>query len=156
MNIEIERKFLVSDRSCIRASTHHVEILQAYIFIEKKRVLRVRKIDDKCILSIKIGINNTKRLEFEYLIPKEDANVLIKSSDFPIIEKNRYFIKSEDRYIWEVDVFKGENLGLIVAELELENESDKIIKPDWLGEEVTADERYLNYNLSKLPYSQWT
>ena len=155
MAVEIERKFLVNNNSFLETYSKHSKISQAYIFIEDNRVLRIRKIDDECIFSLKIGLNQIKRLEFEYSIPKSDADMIISSSKYNLIEKDRYYVKHHDEKIWEVDVFKGLNKGLVIAEIELDNESDKFLKPSWIGEEVSDMDKYLNYNLSINPYCQW-
>ena len=154
MAIEIERKFLVNDNSYLEQYSKHLRISQAYIFIEDNRVLRVRKIDSNCVFSLKIGLSQIKRLEFEYSIPESDADMIISNSKYNLVEKDRYHVEY-DRKVWEVDVFKGLNKGLIIAEIELQNESDEFLKPSWVGEEVSGVSKYLNYNLSKNPYSQW-
>ena len=154
MAIEIERKFLVNGNSYLEQYSKHLKISQTYIFIEDNRVLRVRKIDDRYIFSLKIGLSQIKRLEFEYEIPKSDADMIIANSKYNLVEKDRYYVE-HDQKVWEIDVFKGLNEGLVVAEIELQNESDEFLKPSWVGEEISDVEKYLNYNLSKNPYSQW-
>ena len=154
MAIEIERKFLVNDNSYLDQYSKHLKISQAYIFIQDDSVLRVRKINSHCIFSLKIGLSQTKRLEFEYEIPESDADIIISKSKYNLVEKDRYCIEHHSK-VWEVDVFRGLNEGLVIAEIELNNESDKLLKPNWVGEEVSGVSKYLNYNLSINPYSQW-
>ena len=117
MAIEIERKFLVNDNSYLEQYSKHLRISQAYIFIEDNRVLRVRKIDSNCVFSLKIGLSQTKRLEFEYEIPESDADIIISNSKYNLVEKDRYHVEYAKK-IWEVDVFRGLNEGLIIAEIE--------------------------------------
>ncbi len=127
---------------------------QGYLSIVKERTVRVRTIEDKGYLTIK-GISiGASRLEFEYEIPRQDADALLDICEKPLIEKNRYKVENGD-FVWEVDEFFGENQGLIVAELELESGDQYFPKPDWIGEEVTGDPRYFNSNLIKNPYSKW-
>ncbi len=95
------------------------------------------------------------RREYEYEIPVEDARVMLETlCERPLIEKTRTKIAYGGR-IWEVDAFAGENEGLVVAEVELEDENAPIEKPDWVGEEVTGDARYYNSNLVAHPYASW-
>ena len=154
MGIEIERKFLLSgdDWKELAKGTYY---RQGYLNSQKERTVRVRTIDDNGFLTIK-GINvGATRMEYEYEIPVEDANVLLDElCDKPLIEKNRYQIEFAG-FIWEVDEFFGENEGLIVAEIELESEGQQFEKPQWIGEEVSGDPRYFNSNLIKNPYSSW-
>jgi len=93
-------------------------------------------------------------MEFEYEIPRQDADALLDICEKPLIEKNRYKIEHRG-FVWEVDEFFGENQGLIVAELELESEDQYFPKPEWVGQEVTGDPRYFNSNLIKNPYATW-
>jgi CYTH domain-containing protein len=88
------------------------------------------------------------RNEFEYLIPVSDAEEMIEKAALLCLEKDRYIIKYKGND-WEIDVFKGKYLGLVLAEIELENENDEIELPSWIGDEVTNDPAYLNVNLFK-------
>ena len=151
---EIERKFLVvgDDWRKLAKGTHY---RQGYLNSVKERTVRIRTIDDKAFLTVKgpnIGIT---RMEFEYEIPhKECLEMLTNLAEQPIIEKIRYKIAIDD-LIWEIDEFLGVNKGLIVAEIELQNEEQKFSKPEWIGEEVSGDPRYFNSNLVKHPYTSW-
>ena len=152
MATEIERKYLIKEDILI-LPTKGNRIVQGYLWSEKGKSMRIRLTKGKGFLTIKIGTNPLSRLEYEYEIPLADAEELLDQCDKKI-EKIRYIIT----YVgmdWEVDVFEGENKGLILAELELESESQEFEKPLWLGMEVTEDTRYLNVNLLKKPIRLW-
>jgi adenylate cyclase len=155
MAIEIEKKFLVTDDSWKTQGegTHYV---QGYLNTDKQRTVRVRTIGKQSFLTIK-GISvGASRKEFEYEIPYEDGLILLHElCERPIIEKIRYKIKVENDLIWEIDMFLGENAGLVVAEIELKDENQYFAKPIWLGKEVTSDTRYFNSSLIKSPFSKW-
>ena len=121
---------------------------------DDSQALRIRKIDNQFLLTYKYKKTNINRLEFEYPIPNEDGDKLISLSKNFIIEKDRYYYQL-DNHVWEIDVFYGKNDGLIIAEIELNNESEEIIIPDWIDREISNDDRYLNFNLSVKPYSLW-
>lgn len=154
MASEIERKFLVIGNQWRELATG-ISYRQGYLSTVKERTVRVRTIADQGFLTVK-GINNgATRMEFEYEIPLSDANEMLDDlCKRPLIEKTRYTI-SYAGLIWEVDEFSGVNDGLIVAEVELENEEQVFEKPDWVGEEIVDDPRYFNSNLIAHPYSQW-
>ena len=154
MGKEIERKFLVKGdawKSLAKAMRYR----QGYLNSVKERTVRVRTVGNKGFLTIKGITIGASRAEYEYPIPVSDAEAMLNDlCEKPLIEKNRYKIK--DRSLtWEVDEFFGENRGLIVAEVELESESQAYEKPGWVGEEVTGDPRYFNANLIKHPYTKW-
>lgn len=153
MATEIERKFLV-DSKIFTPEVIGQNIIQAYISNEISAVVRIRITEDKAYLTIKGKTNNISRPEFEYLIPKKDALELIKLSASGIIEKTRYEIVFEG-FLWQIDVFKGENSGLIIAEIELQSESQNFTKPDWIAKEVSNDPKYYNSALSLYPFSKW-
>jgi CYTH domain-containing protein len=152
MGTEIERKFMVNGGDWCRqkATTYR----QGYLSTVKERTVRVRIVEDKGYLTIKGIAIGASRMEFEYEIPRQDADALLEICEKPLIEKNRYIIM-HDGIVWEVDEFFGENQGLIVAEIELENEDQHFSKPDWVGKEVTGDPRYFNANLIKNPFTKW-
>jgi adenylate cyclase len=154
MGIEIERKFLLTSTSWKQLAPG-TSYRQGYLNSTKERTVRVRTIDDKGFLTIKgISVGAT-RVEYEYEIPVADAQHLLDDlCEKPLIEKNRYKI-THAGFVWEVDEFFGENMGLIVAEIELESEDQSFEKPEWVGEEVTGDPRYFNSSLIKEPYTQW-
>ena len=121
---------------------------------EKTRTVRVRTIEQKAFLTIKGISTGAKRAEFEYEIPLADALALLELCEKPIISKHRYKLDFEGM-IWEIDEFHGENEGLIVAEIELESETQTFVLPNFIGKEVTGDTRYFNSNLIKHPFSKW-
>ncbi len=152
MAVEIERKFLVVGDAWRDAPA--VCYSQGYLNRDKARTVRVRIAGEEAFLTIKGTSIGARRAEFEYPIPLWDARELLAMCEQPLIEKNRRKILHEG-FIWEVDEFLGENLGLVVAEIELPSEDTAFAKPDWVGEEVTDDARYFNSNLSRVPFSHW-
>jgi len=150
---EIERKFLV-DTALWKPLVNGSKIKQGYLSVDPERVVRVRIADEKAFLTIKGKPKGIVRTELEYEIPKNEAEVLIKLClDFPV-EKIRYKEYIGD-VVWEIDVFEGENEGLIMAEVELIDENQKVDLPQWIGDEVSFDSRYYNSWLSGNPFSKW-
>jgi CYTH domain-containing protein len=128
---------------------------QGYLSSAKERTVRIRTIGDSAFLTIKGLTVGATRSEYEYEIPLADCNAMLDAlAEKPIIDKKRYKVPLEG-LTWEIDEFFGDNTGLIVAEVELESEGQTFRKPEWVGEEVTADPRYFNSNLIKHPYSKW-
>jgi adenylate cyclase len=125
-----------------------------YLNSTAERTVRVRVYGDKAFLTIKGKNQNLTRKEFEYEIPLQDAQNLLELCEKPIIEKTR-FLLSHHTNIWELDVFEGENKGLIVAEIELTSEEESINIPSWVGEEVSTDSKYYNSSLLANPYCNW-
>ncbi|MDX2262229.1 MAG: CYTH domain-containing protein [Gemmatimonadales bacterium] len=155
MALEIERKFLVTG-SFREHATHHVRIVQGYLSSVPERTVRVRIKGDKGFLTIK-GIGNTSgasRYEWEREIPVPEADQLLALCEPGVIDKIRYHVPAGP-HTYEVDVFHGENDGLIMAEVELATEEQAFERPAWLGAEVTGDPRYYNSALMKHPYRQW-
>ena len=154
MKKEIERKFIVLDES-YKDLGEYEYCIQGYLPSVNEPLIRIRTIGRKSFITIKSDINGITRLEYEYEIPNNDAkdliNLFCKES---IIEKNRYKIYYKST-LWEVDEFLGANAGLIVAEVELSSEDESYDKPDWIGDEVSTNKRYYNYNLAHHPYTQW-
>ena len=151
--IEIERKFLVQGHGW-KAASQTIEIRQGFLVAEKERTVRVRIAAGKAFLTVKGALEGITRQEFEYAIPNAQAEQILDLCIRPLIEKKRYRIDHQGM-TWEVDEFLGENEGLVVAEIELESESQDFARPDWLGQEVSHDPRYLNANLVKSPYKEW-
>lgn len=152
---EIERKFLVKDMRW-KAQATGVLYRQGYLNSVKERTVRVRTINDKAFITVKGITRGVSRLEFEYEIPFADARQMLDHLvEKPIIEKYRYKIQ-QDGLTWEIDEFLGENEGLIVAEIELQDEKQSFTLPEWLGEEVSSDPRYFNNNLVLRPYKTWS
>lgn len=154
MGKEIERKFLVKESNWQKSSKGSL-IQQGYIVIRKEKVVRIRIMNDKGYLSIKGTTTGATRNEYEYEIPLEDARQMLNNlCEKPILEKHRYKI-NQGGMTWEIDIFHGDNEGLIVAEIELEYEDQEFEKPDWVDMEVTDDPKYFNSNLVKNPFKKW-
>ena len=155
MGKEIERKYLIDKKKWdVLAKPEPVFIQQNYILNKKPISLRARIIDNKGFIAIKKG-KGVSRLEYEYEIPLMDAKELLHlDNQFEPIEKERYRIPY-GKHIWDVDIFLGENRGLIVAEIELSCEEEAFEKPDWVIKEVTSIRKYFNTNLQTRPYKMW-
>ena len=153
MAIEIERKFLVRDRSVLAAS-EGLAYRQGYLSRDPDRTVRVRVAGPGAYLTIKGLSDGPSRAEFEYEIPVADAEALLGLCEPSIVEKTRHRIEHRGR-TWEVDVFHGANEGLVMAEVELPSADAPVDIPDWIGDEVTADPRYVNANLASHPYQGW-
>lgn len=154
--VEIERKFLVHSTEFLQQATSHYSIKQGYLSKHPDRTVRVRIKGDKGYLTIKGRGNATgmSRFEWEKEIPLQDAEQLFLLCESGTIDKTRYEIPFGD-HIYEVDIFHGENEGLILAEIELSSETESFDKPEWLAAEVTNDERYYNGYLSQYPFKSW-
>jgi adenylate cyclase len=156
MGIEIERKFLVKNLDFKTESFEKKYIKQGYLNSNKNRTVRIRASDDKAFITIKGKSNTagTSRFEWEKEIPFSEADELLLLCESYLIEKQRYLIK-KGIHTFEVDLFLGDNLGLIVAEIELSNENEEFEKPSWLAKEVTGELKYYNSSISKLPFKDW-
>ncbi|MFO1417553.1 MAG: CYTH domain-containing protein [Methylotetracoccus sp.] len=155
MAIEIERKFLVNGDSWKQEADPPAYLRQAYLTRDHDCSIRVRTDGQRAWMNIKGATVGVQRAEYEYEIPLADGIELVERfARGPVIEKWRYVIPA-GRHHWEIDVFEGENSGLVVAEIELDDPADEFARPDWLGEEVTHDVRYYNTQLSLHPYRQW-
>jgi CYTH domain-containing protein len=154
MGLEVERKFLVTGDAW-RALGEPVFIRQGYLSADPMRTVRVRSAGDRAWLTVK-GFNiGASRLEFEYPIPLQDASDMLAGfCDHPLIEKRRTRIPLGE-VTWEVDEFLGENLGLVVAEVELRSADQVVALPGWIGAEVTGDPRYHNSKLLAHPFTKW-
>lgn len=154
--VEIERKYLVTNCDFIMESKENFRIVQGYLNSNPERTVRVRIKGGKGFLTIK-GIGNESgmtRFEWEKEIKISEAEALLLLCEKGAIDKIRYNVIFEN-HLFEVDVFQGENEGLIVAEIELQSENETFSKPNWLGNEVTSDERYYNAYLSNNPFKYW-
>jgi len=151
---EIERKFLTKSdawRSQARGRFYR----QGYLSTVKERTVRIRTIRNEAYITVKGIAKGAARAEYEYEIPLKDANEMLDTlCEQPIIEKMRYEIEHNE-FIWLVDEFEGVNKGLILVEVELNDENQKIVLPDWVGAEVTGDPNYFNSNLTRNPYLGW-
>jgi len=153
MPTEIERKFLVVGTDWKQGAVS-AELSQGYLSQDPERTVRIRITEDRAFLTIKGFTEGISRQEFEYPVPLNDAEQILALCLPSIITKTRYTIEAKGRR-WEVDEFHGDNKGLVIAEIELDHESDAIEKPAWVGTEVSADPRYYNASLAQLPYCQW-
>jgi adenylate cyclase len=152
--IEIERKFLVSGEGWRSLGTA-VCYRQGYLLSDKNRTVRIRIAGDRGYITVKGGASGIARSEYEYEIPpQEAAEMLDNLCDRPLIEKTRTQISYRD-LIWEVDEFLGENQGLVIAEVELQDADQAIELPEWIGQEVSNDSRYYNSNLVRHPFTRW-
>jgi CYTH domain-containing protein len=155
MPIETERKFTVTGVFPKDAGTAK-QITQGYICADPGRTVRIRIAGDDAFITIK-GPSDEKlwsRYEFERQIPLADGLELMKLCTCGVVSKVRYLVPA-GKHVWEVDVFQGDNEGLVIAEIELESEQETVEIPCWAGAEVTADRRYYNAMLSKKPYNRW-
>ncbi|MGN6639571.1 MAG: CYTH domain-containing protein [Mucilaginibacter sp.] len=155
MGLEIERKFLIDHDKWNKIEkpegTHY---RQGYILADRGRTVRVRVSDKQGFLNLKSKNSQVSRNEYEYEIPLQDGIEILKVFAASGTEKIRYKIPVSGKE-WEVDVFLGDNEGLIVAEIELESEDEEFEKPDWVTNEVTDDGRYTNAALSTHPFKDW-
>lgn len=155
MALEIERKFLV-DGDFLPEATRSVRIAQGYLCSTPERTVRIRIRDGRGVITFK-GVGSRSgmtRFEWEHEIPLAEAQELLARCELGAIEKRRYLVPAGD-HTFEVDVFGGDNEGLVVAEVELRSEDEPFERPAWLGREVTGDVRYYNAMLSKNPYKNW-
>lgn len=154
--LEIERKFAVKSTNFLANAKESYKITQGYLNTDKNRTVRVRIKGNKGFITVK-GISSAdglSRFEWEKEIDIKDAEALLLLCEDFVIDKTRYIIPF-DTVVFEVDVFEGANKGLVVAEVELESTEQQFEKPEWLGEELTGDERYYNAYLSNVPFSSW-
>ncbi|MDB5024998.1 MAG: hypothetical protein JWP78_2753 [Mucilaginibacter sp.] len=155
MGAEIERKFLLDHEKWERldkpGGTHY---RQGYLLNNSNQTLRVRISDKQGFLNLKSKVSQVSRKEYEYEIPLADGIEILNAFTKNGTEKTRYRILFAGK-TWEVDVFSGDNAGLIVAEIELNSETEAFEKPDWVTNEVTDDDRYSNASLSAHPFKDW-
>lgn len=155
MGKEIERKFLVDKGKWEILDKPQGEALrQGYLLLNPEKTIRVRLSSQAAFLTIKGITTGATRMEYEYEIPQTEASELLNNFSVSSLSKIRYKIKNGDK-TWEVDVFEGENAGLIIAEIELNHEHEKFPIPEWVGQEVTNEAKYYNSNLTTLPYNKW-
>ena len=156
MGIEIERKFLVKKalwEALPKPDKKHYR--QGYLLNEQDTVIRIRIAGDQGYITIKGAASGISRLEFEYAIPKSEAEEMLAHFKPEGTNKTRYRIPAGGNLTWEVDEFHEANQGLVVAEIELISEDQTFDLPEWIDVEVTADERYSNSNLAVFPYTSW-
>jgi adenylate cyclase len=154
MAIEIERKFLVQPGAWVpRSAGTHIQ--QGYLSAQNGSTVRVRIEGDVGRLTVKGPTTGISRPEFEYAVPFADARFMLDElCEPPLIDKHRYR-ELHGRHTWEIDVFHGDNEGLIVAEVEMASEDDVLEMPAWAGQEVSFDFRYSNASLRKAPFKSW-
>lgn len=154
--VEIERKFLVNSNEYLKSFTKQNRIVQGYLSSDPKRTVRIRLKGQNGYLTIKGESNESglTRFEWEKEISYSDAENLLRLCEKGVIDKIRYEV-IVGVHVYEVDVFAKENEGLVIAEIELSSEEETFEKPNWLGKEVTGDERYYNSYLSKTPFKNW-
>lgn len=156
MAVEIERKFLVVGDEWRRNVLRQQSMRQGYLNRPGTCSVRLRIQGDEAYLNIKQAVTGAERLEYDYAVPLQDAMEMLDAlRDGPLVEKTRYWVEN-DGVTWEVDVFHGDNAGLVVAEVELDATDEVFERPGWVGREVTDEERYYNVALSRRPYSRWT
>ena len=152
---EIERKFLVTPGAWRPDPARGTRLRQGYLSSDPARTVRVRIAGDAAFLTIKGLTRGIQRLEFEYAIPVVDAAIMLDQlCHRPLVEKVRYREPYEG-HIWEVDIFEGDNAGLVVAEVELPSATTPVALPHWVGVEVSGDPRYFNSNLVLHPFTAW-
>lgn len=155
MGIEIEHKFLVVSEAWRADVTHAYDIRQAYLAIGPPASVRIRVRSGVGCLNIKRSTLDTARAEFEYVIPADEAEEMMASLRIgAIVAKTRYEVPWAGR-TWEVDVFEGENKGLVIAEIELDAPDDAFERPPWTGADVSSDYRYFNSYLACEPFANW-
>jgi adenylate cyclase len=154
MGTEIERKFLVRSEAWKTGAVGQV-LRQGFLSTDPDRTVRVRVVGDRGYLTVKGRTEGLVRAEFEYPIPGDEAGALLDRLCLrPLIEKTRYRIQHGGR-LWEVDEFAGENRGLVLAEVELDDPAAEVNLPPWAGKDVSDDPRYYNANLVLHPFSTW-
>jgi adenylate cyclase len=151
--VEIERKFLLRNDAWRAHSQRSVRMVQAYLGGERCSV-RVRIEGDEAFLNLKSKDLGAKRLEFEYPVPVAEAEQMLEAFGGPQVAKTRHYVPC-GAHTFEIDVFSGDNAGLVVAEIELAAEDEAFERPDWLGAEVTDEPRYYNVALARNPFSTW-
>jgi adenylate cyclase len=155
MGFEIERRFLVRGNGWRHLAVQHADIRQAYLTPGDKASVRVRISDNRtATLTVKSRPAKLRRLEMEYAIPTLEAEALIALREGSVVEKRRYQVPCFD-LTWEVDVFSGKNLGLVIAEIELCHEHQHVDLPPWIGLEVTGRPQYYNGFLAQRPFNSW-
>ena len=151
---EIERKFLLKSDAWRSQVLESRQMSQGYLASGGNVSIRVRIAGDEAWLNIKAGGFVASRQEYEYPLPLDEARELLALAERPLVEKTRHYVE-QGALTWEIDEFRGDNSGLVVAELELDSEDADFARPSWLGAEVTELRRYYNVCLVKHPYRAW-
>lgn len=152
--LEIERKFLVHPGACPLPPSG-ITMRQGYLSSNAINTVRIRHQGEEARITVKGRPLGISREEFEYAIPLDQADWMLEHLCVsPCVEKTRYLVRVEQS-VFEVDVFRGANTGLVMAEVELDQEDAPYARPSWLGPEVTSDKRFTNFSLSKNPWPDW-
>lgn len=155
MPTEIERKFLVVNDNWKAGVESRADLKQGYLASQPNATVRVRIAEGRAQLNIKGPTRGISRSEYEYEIPAREAEeILERLAEGAVIEKERFRVRCGG-HVWDLDVFKGDNAGLVIAEVELASEEESFEMPDWAGGEVSGDARYYNASLVKNPYCRW-
>lgn len=155
MGTEIEKKYLIVNEEWRNNADEGIYMVQGYMGSNEKSSIRVRINGDTANLNIKSKTIGIQRNEYDYPLPVNEAKEILENlCDKPYIEKTRYHVIHQE-HEWEIDVFSGDNDGLIVAEIELESVDEEFALPNWAGEEVSDDPRYYNVCLVTHPYKEW-
>jgi adenylate cyclase len=156
VSFEIERRFLLRGDDWRQTAAKKTDIRQAYLAFDGRASVRVRiSNNSSATLTVKSRPAKLRRLEVEYVIPILEAEALIALRQGFVVEKVRYEVPYRD-LTWEIDVFSGENVGLVIAEIELRHEQQRIDLPPWIGEEVTGQRQYYNGALAQRPFHSWS
>jgi len=157
MTIETERKYLLASDSWRADVQSSSPIVQLYLAANDRCQVRVRRYGDESFLTIKGRRSGASRVEIETAVPAEFVDDVIAASELhiaPAIEKTRHLVPAGE-LVFEIDEYAGANAGLVVAEIELPAADTEFPRPDWLGAEVTDDERYGNVYLTRFPFTSW-
>ncbi len=155
MGTEIERKYTLKNQQWRNNVEHSERMVQGYLAGNARASVRIRIIGDKANLNIKSATLGIFRQEYEYALPLNDAEKMLNElCEKPLIDKVRHYVYFSGKK-WEIDVFSGENEGLVVAEVELNDINEAIDLPDWVEKEVSQDTRYYNVSLVKHPFKNW-
>lgn len=155
MGLEIEKKFLVKKERWEQVEAQGISYQQGYLLRQEDKTVRIRLVEGEGgYITIKGKTERASRPEYEYAIPQKDAKELLHHFCEAVVVKKRHKVTVAGK-LWEVDVFMDDNEGLIVAELELDDEDEPFELPDWVDKEVTGDQRYYNSQLSVDPYKNW-
>lgn len=155
MPIETERKFLTNSKLLkVLATSKGTKIMQGYVYSSPQKTIRIRVAENKGYITLKGESKGFSRPEFEYEVPANEAVEMLNIFAHNVIEKVRYKIEHTGN-TWEVDVFEGKNKGLVIAEIELNNEDEKFEIPNWVENEVTGNKKYYNSYLAQKPFCEW-
>jgi adenylate cyclase len=153
---EIERKFLVANEGWRELTEPGRSFRQAYLAETDRAAIRVRISDGKeAVITIKSAKPGLSRSEFEYSVPVADAEALAELRQGSVLRKTRFRVPQTDMN-WEVDVYHGENAGLVIAEIEVDSEDASVEKPPWVGKEVTGERRFYAAQLARRPFQSWS